>query len=171
MYLRRHMDSQGFVSLDFIAAFNRIKSLSTDLELIKLVCQQSGVIEYRTSEDGQDRLRRRDGWAQWVLNITERDESARNSGPKELHQPPAPHPAGFDQSNLGLSPTSKSELSQSVDITYAQTNGYQAVSQDALPSPTEITNGATNGATNGEADGAEIPNGQPIESLTKAVSE
>ena len=59
MYLRRRMDSQGFVPLDFIAAFNRIKSLTTDLELLKLVCQQSGHVQYRTGEDGQHRLRRR----------------------------------------------------------------------------------------------------------------
>jgi hypothetical protein len=57
MFLRRRMDSQGFVSLEFIAGFNRIKHLSTDLELIKLVCQQSSVVQYRTGEDGQDRLR------------------------------------------------------------------------------------------------------------------
>lgn len=87
MYLRRHMDSQGFVSLEFIAAFNRIKNLTTDIELLKLVCQQSSHVQYRTGEDGRDRLRRREGWEQWVLTMTDRDESAQNEGPKELHNP------------------------------------------------------------------------------------
>jgi hypothetical protein len=45
------MDSQGFVALEFIAGFKRMKQLSTDLELIKLVCQQSNVVQYRTGED------------------------------------------------------------------------------------------------------------------------
>jgi la-related protein 1 len=105
MYLRRHMDSQGFVSLDFIAAFNRIKNLTTDVELLKLVCQQSTHVQYRTGEDGRDRLRRREGWEQWVLSMADRDESAQNEGPKELHNPPVPNPAGFDQLNPPQYPT------------------------------------------------------------------
>ncbi|CBX92375.1 hypothetical protein LEMA_P050810.1 [Plenodomus lingam JN3] len=137
MYLRRHMDSQGFVSLEFIAGFNRIKTLSSDLELIKLVCQQSADIEYRTSEHGQDRLRRRDGWAQWVLKMDERDESARNEGPKELHQPPVPRPAGFEQPAPFHNPYSSADA-------FNQTNGSLGVSQDAtVPSTIDLQSATT----------------------------
>ena len=164
------MDSQGFVSLDFIAGFNRIKHLSTDLELIRLVCQQSGVIEYRTSEDGQDRLRRRDGWEQWVLDMAERDKSAQNEGPKELHRPPVPHPAGFDQSNppqwqamsTGMA-TGMATGMYGNDGSYAQMNGYHALPQDAgLAAPENQSNGAATEGANGDA----ITNGHPTEDST-----
>lgn len=157
MYLRRHMDSQGFVSLEFIAGFNRIKNLSTDLELIKLVCQQSSDIEYRTSEHGQDRLRRRDGWAQWVLKMEERDESARNEGPKELHQPPVPKPAGFEQPAPFHNPYSS-------EGAIAQTSGPLSLSQDVTVPSIEDNQTAT-------AEGQESAvnsNNHPIEEQIKA---
>jgi la-related protein 1 len=94
------MDSQGYVFLSFIAEFNRVKQLTTDMELIKLVCYQSQLIEYLIGEDGKDRLRPRERWDQWVLNKSERDVSAQNDGPEELHHPPVPHPTAFDPSLL-----------------------------------------------------------------------
>lgn len=159
MYLRRHMDSQGFVSLEFIAAFNRIKSLSTDIELLKLVCQQSSNVQYRTGEDGRDRLRRREGWEQWVLAMAERDESAQNEGPKELHNPPVPNPAGFDQSNPPQYP--------SVQTGYGQDVSVPIVPQDAAAVP---TGDLTNGTSSEDANGTAVPNGQPIQEPTKVVS-
>lgn len=163
------MDSQGFVSLEFIAAFNRIKHLSTDLELIKLVCQQSSVIEYRTSEDGLDRLRRRDAWEQWVLNMAERDETAQNEGPKELHRPPVPHPAGFDQSNpqWPVMPAGTTKNAYGNDGSYPLMNGYHAIPQDAVfVVPENLPNGTTKEGT--EVD--TVSDGHPAETTT-AVSE
>jgi la-related protein 1 len=90
------MDSKGFVFLTFIAGFNRIKHLTTDMELIKFVCYHSRAIDFRVGVDGKDRLRPREGWEKWVLGISERDPSAQNDGPDELHHPPIPHPNGFE---------------------------------------------------------------------------
>ncbi len=164
--MRKHMDSQGFVALDFIAAFNRMKSLTTDIELLKLVCQQSSHVQYRTGEDGRDRLRRREGWEQWVLNMNERDESAQNEGPKELHNPPAPNPAGFDQSNPPQYPTMSTGYGN--DVSYPQHNPFvPSAPQDSAAAPTEAL---TNGTSTEEANGTAVPNGQPIEGSTKAVS-
>lgn len=153
------MDSQGFVSLEFIAAFNRIKSLTTDIELLKLVCQQSGHVQYRTGEDGRDRLRRREGWEQWVLTMTDRDESAQNEGPKELHNPPVPNPAGFDQSNPPQYPTLQTGYGQDVSVPSAPQDAAEAPAKD-------LTNGTSSEGANGTA----VPNGQSIEESTKAVS-
>lgn len=159
MYLRRHMDSQGFVSLEFIAGFNRIKSLSSDLELVKLVCQQSGTIEYRTSEQGQDRLRRRDGWEQWVLSMDERDESARNEGPKELHQPPVPQPAGFEQPTPFHNPYSST-------TGFTQTNGFSSASQEVIvPSAEDSQN-----ITAQEKTDAVVSDDRPTPETIHAVS-
>lgn len=166
MYLRRHMDSQGFVSLEFIAAFNRIKHLSTDLELIKLVCQQSSVIEYRTSEDGLDRLRRRDAWEQWVLNMAERDETAQNEGPKELHRPPVPHPAGFDPSNPPQWPAMSTGITPGTygnDGSYPLMNGYHTIHQDAALAASE---GLPNGTAQEGTDGNGVSDSHSTESTT-----
>jgi la-related protein 1 len=164
MYLRRKMDSQGFVTLEFIAGFNRIKQLSTDIELIKLVCQQSGVVQYRTGEDGQDRLRRRDGWEQWVLNMADRDPAAQNDGPKELHQPPVPQPTGFDQSNPTQWPMSAVEATGPYEnnASFPQMNGH---SQDSKAA-TDMPNGTGPEVTNGGA----VPDDQPVDQSIKAVS-
>ncbi|KAH3906175.1 hypothetical protein HBH56_209510 [Parastagonospora nodorum] len=165
MYLRRKMDSQGFVSLEFIAGFNRIKHLSTDLELIKLVCQQSKVVQYRTGEDGQDRLRRREGWEQWVLTMADRDPVAQNDGPKELHQPPVPQPAGFDQSGAPQWPMSAVEPTGPIvsSASISPMNGYgHGSDQDK-----EIMNDSTtNGSVAKESNG--VPNGHPVETSIKA---
>lgn len=169
MYLRRRMDSQGFVTLDFIAGFNRIKHLSTDIELVKLVCQQSSVVQYRTGEDGQDRLRRREGWEQWVLNMTDRDAAAQNEGPKELHQPPVPRPNGFDQSNLPQWPMSAAEptVPYGSNAPFPLMNGYShGNTQDGVPATDNLPNGTASEVSN---DGS-VPNGHPIEDMTKAVS-
>lgn len=96
MFLRKHMDSQGFVFLTVIADFNRIKQLTTDLELIRSVCYQSQSIEYKIGADGRDRLRRRDGWEMWILPIKDRDVSAQNEGPTELSHPPVPCSQGYE---------------------------------------------------------------------------
>lgn len=161
------MDSQGFVSLEFIAGFNRIKQLSTDVELIKLVCQQSNVVQYRTGEDGQDRLRRREGWEQWVLNMADRDAVAQNEGPKELRQPPVPQPTGFDQSGTSQWPVSAIEPTgpHVTNSSLPSTNGYGNGQENA-----PVTGGVPNGtATDGSNEGASL-NGHPVETSTKAVS-
>lgn len=94
MFLRKHMDSQGFVFLSIIASFNRIKQLTQEMELIRYVCMNSANIEFRMGADGLDRLRKRDGWQQWVLSKEERDPSAQNDGPIQVQQPQA-QPAQF----------------------------------------------------------------------------
>ncbi|KAL6717922.1 hypothetical protein ACLMJK_004007 [Lecanora helva] len=80
MFLRKHMDSQGFVPLDLLAKFNRIKQLTNDMDLIRSACQHLQAILY-VNVDGIDRVRKREGWQQWVLRMEERDPSAQNEGP------------------------------------------------------------------------------------------
>lgn len=86
------MDSQGFVSLRFLGDFKRIASMTRDMEMLRISAAQSKTIELRQGDDGEDRVRRRDGWEQWVLStMEERDPSARNPGPSaQLYQPRRP---------------------------------------------------------------------------------
>lgn len=81
LFLRKHMDTQGFVALSFIASFKRIKSLTEDFELLRHVSRQLRNVDYVCGEDGVDRLRPRDKWEQWVFPVDQRDLSAQHDGP------------------------------------------------------------------------------------------
>ena len=81
------MDSQGYVLLSVIADFKRIKALTEDMDLLRHVCGQLKNIEYRPGEDGVDRLRRKEGWEQWIRPMSERVPSARNDGPPAIARP------------------------------------------------------------------------------------
>lgn len=87
VFLRKHMDSQGFVFLQFIATFKRIEKLTQEFDSLRVAVQNVPSIEHVIGPDGYDRVRRREGWDQWVLNIEERDETAKNAGPTQLHPP------------------------------------------------------------------------------------
>ena len=89
------MDSKGFVFLSVLANFNRIRQLTQDMDLIRLVCLNSVNIEICTGADGIDRLRKQEGWQQWILSMEERDPSAQNEGPTHLQQPRLSQPAMF----------------------------------------------------------------------------
>ncbi|KAJ5610875.1 Winged helix-turn-helix transcription repressor DNA-binding [Penicillium lagena] len=80
MFLRRHMDGQGFVPLGVIASFKRVKSLTEDFELLRVVSRQLRNVEHQVGDDGVDRLRPRERWAQWILPVDQRDPSAQHEG-------------------------------------------------------------------------------------------
>lgn len=84
MYLRKRMDSQGFVHLHFVAAFKRIRELTQDMAMIRAVCESSTEIDFVVGEDDIERLRRRNGWQNFVLPVEDRDDFARNGGPSQL---------------------------------------------------------------------------------------
>lgn len=88
MYLRKHMDSQGFVPLRVISEFRRVKSLlgetSTSYDQLCALCQQARNVEVATGEDGELRLRSRDNWKDFVLPIEERLPVGQNDGPSTL---------------------------------------------------------------------------------------
>ncbi|EXJ58942.1 hypothetical protein A1O7_06373 [Cladophialophora yegresii CBS 114405] len=84
LFLRKHMDGQGYVPLSVIANFKRIKTLTQDnltIDNLRYVCQQVKSVEFLPGTDGDDRLRRREGWRDFVLPMEERFETARNDGP------------------------------------------------------------------------------------------
>jgi hypothetical protein len=104
MFLRKHMDSQGFVFLDIIANFNRITQLTQDRDLVKAACMNSSVIEICTGEDGKERLRKREGWDHFTLPMEDREPSAQTLGPARLDRPQRPElslPKFLNQSKSG----------------------------------------------------------------------
>ena len=90
LFLRRQMDSQGFIFLDVVANFNRVKQMTEDKQFIKAACMASVHINVRVGEDGRVRLRKDRDWEKWVLEMGQRDESAQNNGPERLEVPERP---------------------------------------------------------------------------------
>lgn len=84
VFLREHMDSQGFVSLEFIADFSRVRGISQrNLNLVREACADSKEIDY-VFGDGEELLRRREGWEKYVLPEDKRKEHARKPGPANI---------------------------------------------------------------------------------------
>jgi la-related protein 1 len=84
LYLRKNMDSQGWVLLSVVADFKRIKQLTGNeqaLEMLRYVCPQVKNLQYMRGEDGEERIRRQDGWQDFVLPMAERFEAAQHDGP------------------------------------------------------------------------------------------
>lgn len=81
LFLRQRMDSQGFVPLHFILAFQRIRDMQAELAMVRAVCEESNEVDYIVGEDDCERLRRRHGWETFVLPLEDRDVGARNHGP------------------------------------------------------------------------------------------
>ncbi|KAI9719861.1 MAG: hypothetical protein M1828_006082 [Chrysothrix sp. TS-e1954] len=109
MFLRKFMDSQGFVSLDLIAGFQRMKDLTLDIDLIRYVGSGNPGYEMRTDSGGKQRIRRREGWDKFVLNMEDRDPSAQNPGPAADDQPLMYYPQYFDIDMVTRSPMSPPE--------------------------------------------------------------
>ncbi|ETN45322.1 uncharacterized protein HMPREF1541_09153 [Cyphellophora europaea CBS 101466] len=84
LYLRKHMDSQGWVLLSVVANFKRIKQLAGEeqtLETLRMVCPQVKNLEFMRGQDGEERIRRQEGWKDFILPIAERFPTAQNDGP------------------------------------------------------------------------------------------
>ncbi|KAF9972499.1 La ribonucleoprotein domain member 1B [Actinomortierella ambigua] len=62
VFLRTQMDDQGYVPLSLVANFNRVKHLTTDLNLIKETLKVSKDIEVLG-----DKIRKRDDWSRWLF--------------------------------------------------------------------------------------------------------
>ena len=145
MFLRKHMDSQGYVFLSVLVKFNRMKQLTQDNELIRWVCVHSNNIDIRTAADGLDRLRKREGWEQWVLIQEERDPSAQNDGPTHVripHVQPPPllaMPFGYDGVSEPVTPYIPPHHIVDESSNYQTRNGTIAPSIPAAVAPT--TNG------------------------------
>ena len=135
MFLRKHMDSQGYVFLSVLAGFNRIVQLTTDIELIRYVCLNSQKIEFKPGplwQDGRDRLRAREDWDKFVLSMEQRDPSAQVDAP-----PPAQHFQNVDSAHgvadrHGTSPKSTA-ASGSMSFPYHSLDAMTPPSTHAAP--------------------------------------
>lgn len=142
------MDSQGWVPLSVIANFKRIKTLTEDnmtLETVRYVCQTVKSVEFLPGPDGDDRLRRRDNWRDFVLPYEERFESARHEGP--IQNPEHYNrSSALEQNSSVEGPFTPSHV-RSPPIGVAPTNGIYNTSSPmtyvpGAPNETQLFNGA-----------------------------
>lgn len=141
MFLRRQMDSQGYVPFEVIANFKRMKLLTPDAEIIKNVCRNLRDVEFRPGEDNVDRLRKRDKWEQWVVPLDQRVPEAQNEGPPPSSQPRTQ--AHFDQEHVnGLEGQAMPTFDSQGNIPWI--NGS---TQDGAPASgsTDLPNGSAGG--------------------------
>lgn len=75
MFLRAKMDDDGWIPLHVIAAFNRVRALTTDLQAVYDSVANSTVIELQGALP-DTRMRARASPHQWVLPEADRDASA-----------------------------------------------------------------------------------------------
>ncbi|UNI15201.1 hypothetical protein JDV02_001757 [Purpureocillium takamizusanense] len=156
MYLRKRMDSQGFVNLHFVAAFKRIRELTSDMGMIRAVCEASVELDYVVGEDEIERLRRRSNWQTFVLPLEERDDLVRVNGPSHITFKNRPYAfgafSGMAPAPYGVSPPLG--YNPQGDLQFQQ-----------LPDRHGVVNGMVNGSAGGHGAptqlSAEVPDFSP----------
>ncbi|GKT39977.1 putative hydro-lyase [Colletotrichum spaethianum] len=152
-FLRKHMDSQGFVPLELVLGFSRVRSVA-DPQTLRAICAECPQLDYVIGDDGVERLRSRTHWQKFVYSKMElRFESARNAGPQYFYPRSLHAMAPYDHGMLGDYPVvSPSAYPNGTE------NGYVAY-------PNEVPAGQTNGAVNGAGPetqlSAQVPEFQP----------
>lgn len=106
------MDSQGFVPLNLIAEFKRIKSLTEDFDMLRHVSRQLRNVEHQTGADGVDRLRPREKWEQWVVPMEYRDPVGQSEGPPPPGTTEKSEEGSLSQSQVDDAPNGTTEESQ-----------------------------------------------------------
>jgi la-related protein 1 len=179
------MDSQGFVPVNFIASFNRMRELLVDITVLRQACIDSSLVEFVVGNDGVERVRCKEGWEQWVIaDKSLRDPSARHDGPSSWqqftggYQPPMMSPHYPVEAPLVFSPTSEHGfvyfsngnygLPPSNLPTMNGINGHARPHESQLsaavpafsPSTTSTFNGLKPFTQNGDADTKSLANKQ-----------
>jgi len=101
MFLRKQMDDQGWISIQVILGFNRVRQILSSLPepplaVLRAALEGSELVEF--SPGGQE-MRARGKWNQWVLPVEQRTppagggEAPSNGGPAPaLNGPGVPAP-------------------------------------------------------------------------------
>ena len=138
LFLRKHMDSQGYVFLSVIAGFNRIVALTTDVEIIRYVCLNSPKIDFKPGQmwqDGRDRLRVKEGWKSFVLPLDQRDTSAQTEGPIPVSNQPSLDSSSVFGDRRASSPRSLAS-NNPIDFSYQSLNAIAPASIQGSNPPT-----------------------------------
>lgn len=76
MFLRRQMDPDGYVSIQKLLDFNRMKRFATNIATVVTSLALSHLIELDST---RTKIRRRGDWEQWIVTLPDGDGSPRSS--------------------------------------------------------------------------------------------
>ncbi|KAL2333835.1 hypothetical protein Fmac_015048 [Flemingia macrophylla] len=62
LYLRRQMDTQGWVPISLVADFKKVKSLTENIQIVIDAVRTSSVVEVQG-----EKIRRRNDWGKWIM--------------------------------------------------------------------------------------------------------
>lgn len=68
------MNAEGYVDIQLLASFNRVKALTTDINLIRESLQESQILEVK-----DDKVRKKEGWETWVLPAAKQQQPQQPS--------------------------------------------------------------------------------------------
>ncbi len=71
------MDEEGWIPIAVIAAFNRVKTLTADIQQLTEIVQSSTFLEYK-----DEKLRRKEDWKFWVLPTKQEQNPSPTTSPK-----------------------------------------------------------------------------------------
>ncbi|KAI4600214.1 hypothetical protein KJ359_001319 [Pestalotiopsis sp. 9143b] len=158
-YLRRCMDSQGYVYLDVIMNFQRIQSLSTDPNMVRFACLECPEVELVTGmEDSRDRIRRVKQWNQFVYPTGQRNDGVQHDeGPTNVYK--------HDRNSLMAHPYMNHHYPVDPHGYYAPNGQFPAYGNDSYQPYGNVMNGVNghaqpNGA-NGTPLSADVPEFSP----------
>jgi len=84
MYLRKKMDSQGFVPISALVQFQRLKDISNDVTMVLHALLTSTELEVLFNSERGPLVRARHDPTKWVYPMSERDSSAQVDGPAQF---------------------------------------------------------------------------------------
>ncbi len=95
MFLRKQMDDQGWISIQVILGFNRVRQILSSLPepplaVLRAALEGSELVEF--SPGGQE-MRARGKWSQWVLPMEQRTPQSNGEQAPTQNGPGAPAPA------------------------------------------------------------------------------
>jgi hypothetical protein len=103
IFLRRQMNTHGFVPLPVFLNFPRVRAMGVDPVTARMVCQQSPQIELLFDPEGKEYVRKALHWEQWVLPQEQRLAYAKGDGPPLYSWLPPPQ-VPYDPRAYGMPP-------------------------------------------------------------------
>ncbi|KAK1793356.1 hypothetical protein P4O66_011424, partial [Electrophorus voltai] len=162
-FLRRKMDTEGFLPISLIAGFRRVQALTTDLSLIMEAVKNSDVVELV-----DQKIRRKDDPEQWPIPTTPLEPS-HTDFTQLIHCPEfVPGQTFTSLTTVSTSPPAKQITTGSTPATNGQSNGSDADAkpQYAESSPVESTSVSS---TEKSAPKAGVPDARTPQELSSRL--
>ncbi|CAO3595547.1 unnamed protein product [Absidia cylindrospora] len=128
MFLRGKMDSEGYVDFKLLANFNRIRGLTTDLDMIHSALKDSQQLQVTAGK-----IRKREGWEHWVIPslTTLPTAHSKPQQPADIVKHSVTHQAST-QKNISLNSTTPPASQEHLTSTASATSSPIKISPSQL---------------------------------------